>query len=202
VLPLTLLLIPVGLYWVCNLIGILDLEFLDVDFDGDADGDDSPGLGVFHGILKMVNATDIPVMIVLSILVILLWTATMVFNQLFNPGGTAGAGALAAGGGLVAAVVLTRVVVTPLKPFFKLLKDDPEGSLPVIGRTGTVRSAQVDGTTGQVEVANPGAPLLLNARTVEGSDPIPRGSEILVVRHDTERDLYFVRSNSDPSHPN
>lgn len=201
VLPFTLLLVPVGVYWLLNVVGLLDLEFLDLDFDADGggseggDGDDAPGLGFLQAMLKVVNATDVPVMIVLSILIILLWTSAMVLNQVFNPDGGGLAGALAAGGGLIAAVVLTRVVVTPLKPFFKLLKDDPDDHLPVIGRTGTVRSASVDEASGQVEVVNKGAPLLLNARTVEGADPIPKGSEILVVRHDPDLDVYFVRQN-------
>lgn len=196
VLPMTLLLVPVLLYWLLNLLGILDLEFLDVDFEADGgDADDGPGLGFLHSVLRIVNATDIPVMIVFSMLIILLWTSTMVLNQLLNPSGAAGVGAMAAAGGLVAAVLLTRVVVQPLKPFFRLLKDDPQDHLPVIGRTGTVRSAQVDDSSGQVEVVNHGAPLLLNARVVEGSQPVPRGAEILVVRHDSETDLYYVRGN-------
>ena len=196
VLPMTILLVPIGLYWLLSMIGIVDLEFLDVDFDGDSDGgDDTPGLGFLQSVLKLVNASDIPVMIVFSILIVLLWTVTMVGNQFFNPNIESGIGAAVAVGSLVGAILLTRVTVKPLKPFFKLLKEDQQNHLPVIGRVGTVRSAVVDDKNGQVEVENKEAPLLLHARTVEDSPPLSRGTEILVVRHDPDSELYYVRAN-------
>ena len=80
VLPFTLLLLPVFLYWLLAALGTLDLDFLNVDLDADVDmdvdgdldvdaagvGDGAPdgGPGVFmsglHGALRAVNATDVP----------------------------------------------------------------------------------------------------------------------------------------------
>lgn len=202
VLPMTILLVPIGLYWLLSMLGIVDLEFLDVDFDADTDGgDDAQGLGFLQSMLKIVNASDIPVMIVLSFLIIILWTVTMVGNQFFNPEVTTGIGGMVAVGALVVSIILTRLIIKPLKPFFRLLKQDEENHVPVLGRTGAVRSAVVDASSGQVEVQNKEAPLLLNARTVTGSPPISRGTEILVVSHDSDTGLYFVRANHEPSHP-
>jgi hypothetical protein len=57
-----------------------------------------------------------------------------------------------------------------------------------------VRTAQVNEREGQVEVENAGAPLLLNARTATGSPPLPRGTNVLVIRYDDSTGLYIVRS--------
>ncbi len=123
VLPLTLLLVPVALYWVLNMLGVLDLEFLDAEVDADGpDESDSTMSQWLHGALRIVNAKDVPVMVVLSVLVILLWACAMIGNLWFNPGAGALAGGIIALGALAAAVVLTRFAVAPLKPFFRVLR--------------------------------------------------------------------------------
>ena len=102
VLPFTLLLIPVALYWILAMLGTLDLEFLHMDFDSDVDVDvdvdadvspdvsadatHGPFMGVFQGALRMVNATDVPLMIVLSIMFLMAWMCAMLGNLWFNAG--------------------------------------------------------------------------------------------------------------------
>jgi hypothetical protein len=206
VLPLTILLVPVALYWLLNLLGAVDLDFLDVDVDLDHHGGhdshhDSSHDSWFHGALRFVNATDVPVMIVLSFLVILLWACTMIANVWFNTQQSGLTGGIIVGAALVASVILTRFAVAPLKPFFRLIRADNEKHPPVVGRTGIVRTAWVDERTGQVEIEMQGAPLLLNARVASGSSPISRNTEILVISHDIETGVYTVRSLSDSSPP-
>ncbi len=201
VLPLTLLLVPVALYWLLNLLGAVDLDFLDVDIDTDGpDHQDSTGTWL-HSALRMVNATDVPVMIVLSVLVILLWACTMIGNVLFNASQSGWTGGLIVIAALLAAVVLTRFAVAPLKPFFRLIRADDEKHPPVIGRTGTVRTATVDERGGQVEVASAEAPLLLNVRLAAGTSPLSRNAEVIVISHDPESGIYTVRSLSESIPP-
>ena len=203
VLPLTLLLVPVALYWVLNMLGVLDLEFLDAEVDADGpDESDSTMSQWLHGALRIVNAKDVPVMVVLSVLVILLWACAMIGNLWFNPGAGALAGGIIALGALAAAVVLTRFAVAPLKPFFRVLRAEDEKHLPVIGRTGVVRTALVDERSGQVEVQNSEAPLLLSARVMPGTPPLPRDTEVIVVSHDPASGIYTVRTLSESIPPN
>jgi hypothetical protein len=211
VLPLTILLVPVALYWLLNILGAVDFEFLDVDVDldnhgahgaGHHDGQhDSSHDSWLHGALRFVNATDVPVMIVLSVLVILLWAGAMIGNLWFNVQQSGLTGGIIAVAALVAAVVLTRFVVAPLKPFFRLIRGDDEKHPPVVGRTGIVRTAWVDERTGQVEIEMQGAPLLLNAKVATGTFSLPRNTEVLVISHDAESGVYTVRSLCDSSPP-
>jgi hypothetical protein len=212
VLPLTILLVPVALYWLLNVLGAVDLDFLDVDVDVDAHGahgaghhdanhDSSSHDSWLYGALRIVNATDVPVMIVLSFLVILLWACTMVGNVWFNAQQSGLTGGIIVVAALVASVVLTRFAVAPLKPFFRLIRAEDEKHPPVIGRTGIVRTAWVDERSGQVEIEMQGAPLLLNAIVATGTFSIPRNTEVLVISHDAATGVYTVRSLSDSSPP-
>ena len=204
VLPLTILLVPVALYWLLNVLGAVDLDFLDVDLDHHGGHDshhDSSHDSWFHGALRFVNATDVPVMIVLSVLVILLWACAMIGNLWFNTQQSGMTGSIIAVAALFAAVILTRFVVAPLKPFFRLIRADDEKHPPVVGRTGTVRTALVDERSGQVEIEMQGAPLLINARVAIGTISLPRNTEVIVIGSDPETGIYTVRSLSDSIPP-
>ncbi len=213
VLPLTILLVPVALYWLLNVLGAVDLDFLDVDFDSHghgADGahshshdghHDSSHDSWLHGALRFVNATDVPVMIVLSVLVILLWACAMIGNLWFNAQQSGLTGGIIVVSALVAAVLLTRLVVAPLKPFFRMIRGDDEKHPPVVGRTGMVRTAWVDERSGQVEIEMQGAPLLINARVATGTFSLPRNTEVIVIANDPETGIYTVRSLSDSNPP-
>jgi hypothetical protein len=200
-LPLTLLLVPVSIYWLLSIVGAVDHDLFGVDLDA-ADshhGDSHPMAELMHGALRILNAKGVPVMMVLSILIAYLWGCSMLGNLWFNPGLAGGKGLLVSAGGLAAAVILTRFTVTPLLPLFRLIQEDPEAAKPVLGRSGIVRTAFVNERDGQVEIENSGAPLLLNARTAAGSPPLPRGTAVLVIQYDESTGIYIVRPLTEPS---
>lgn len=201
-LPMTILLVPVGIYWLLSIVGAVDHDILGMDLDG-VDGhhghDGHPATEFMHGALRILNAQGVPVMMVLSILIAYLWGCSMLGNLWFNKGFSGGIGFFVSLGALGVAVILTRLTVTPLKPLFRLMQDDPESAKPVLGRSGVVRTAFVNERDGQVEVENAGAPLLLNARVAVGSPPLPRGTAVLVISYDEATGIYIVRTLSETS---
>lgn len=200
-LPLTILLVPVAIYWVLSIIGAVDHDLFGVDMDG-GDGHhnhDHPMTEWVHGALRILNAKGVPLMIVLSVLIVYLWGSSMLGNLWFNPGLSGAIGSFVAIGALVAALILTRLTITPLKPLFRLIQDDPETAKPVVGRSGKVRTALVNEREGQIEVGNHGAPLLLNARTAVGCEPIPRGTSVLIIRYDAASGIHIVQPLNEPS---
>jgi hypothetical protein len=230
-LPLTILLVPIGLYWLLSLIGVaghglfhghghhhvgghhLDQGHHHVGghHHGHAHhhdhGPQHHGQGenhffsdLIHGALRIVNAEEVPVMAVLSVLVMFLWSGAMLGNYWFNPGASAGGGTVIILSALFAAVILTRLILTPLKPLFRILQNDAEPEAPLIGRTGYVRTALVTEKDGQVVVENRGAPIIVGARIAHGSEPISRNSSVLVVDRDEESGLYVVRLSNEISH--
>ena len=115
-MPLTILLGLIVLFWIFTLLGAVGIDALDFDFDTDVDGDicDVPG-----AMLRVVNAGLIPVTVVLSILVLLMWVSAMVLNFYLNPGQS---WLLALGfffASSILGVIGTKILTQPLVPFIR-----------------------------------------------------------------------------------
>lgn len=189
-LPLTILLGLVGVFWVLSFLGSLDFDFLDFDCDADADGLGN-ALGAF---MRFVNAREVPLTIILSLLVLFTWAGSILGNFYLNPTQST---LLAIGysfASLVGSSFLVKAVTHPLRPFLRQLKDEEENQVPLVGASGTVKSRTLDGDFGQIEVPRTaGAPALLNAVMTGPHAPLSRGDEVLVVAFDAQRDKYLVR---------
>jgi hypothetical protein len=189
-LPVTILLGLVVVFWILTLAGAVSAD-ADLDAgvnDADANLGDLPG-----AMLRIVNAGYVPLTVVLTILILMIWIGSIVLNFYFNPGGSL----LIALGFFVAAFVLgviaTKIITQPLVPFMRRLKQ-AENAPPVIGEVGVVRSIQLDPTYGQVEVQRAdGAPALLNARLGSDSEAVPRGTEVAIISFDEPSGVYLVR---------
>lgn len=193
-LPFTLLLGLVVVYWMLTLLGAVGVDSLDANLDGggnEAGGD----LGdVPAAMLRVVNAGFVPLTVVLSILILMMWLGSITLNYYFNPGQSW----LLAGGFLVLAFVLaviaTKILTQPLVPLMRKLKD-AEDVAPVIGEVGIVRSIEMDSQYGQVEVERPGgATALLNARLGADAEAVPRGTPVVIISLDEPSGLYLARS--------
>lgn len=200
VLPATLLLIPVLLYWIIGALGVFNLDLdgvdpsaLDTNGDGTTDQHDGVFANVMGGMTRLVNAQDIPLMAVLTLITIFLWSALMIFHFLCAAILPAWILSIAS---LIAAILLTRLATVPLRPFFLALKQDSESHVPVVGRTGIVRTYELTETHGQIEVPDPIGPMLLNARVKPGIAPLKKGDEVIVFEHDSSRSIYYVKSLS------
>lgn len=193
-LPLTVALGLVLLFWAVALLGFVGIDTFDVDVTPDVL--DADALSVPSILDKLTNAADIPITIVISLFTLFLWVASVMGNFYLNPSQSNLIALAILGGGIVAAVALTKIFTQPLVPLMRKMKA-AEKVPPVIGQSGVVRSLEVDGMYGQVLVEREGgAPALLLCRTAEGAAPIPRGTEVLVIDHDDAMDRYIVRSIS------
>lgn len=207
-LPLTILLGLVIVFWLLAVLGTVDIDSLDVDFDmdtdvdmdidGDIDTDVSPSnLGFLGGLMKLVNATDVPVMMVLSLLTLFMWVISILSNAAFNPGHS---GLIACGlivGNLIVSSILVKIITQPMIPFFKAFKKGENDDEPVIGRIGIVKSRIIDSKYGQIEVPRDnGAPAIVNSRMADGHSPLMRGTEVLIFDKDEKKTLFIVREST------
>lgn len=194
-LPFTILLGLVILFWLLTLFGAVSSDSLDagVDADPDLDGDASQLSEMPAVLLRLVNAGYVPVTVVLSILILVMWIVSITFNYYFNPGHSSLMALGFAAAAFVLGVIATKLITQPLVPFMRRLKA-AENAAPVIGEVGIVRSIRLDSEFGQVEVERPdGAPALLNARLGPDGEPVPRGTEVAIVSYDDAKGIYLVR---------
>jgi len=195
-LPLTLGLIFFSFYWVISSIGIFDFDTdADINLDLDADANLNAGGSFFGSVLNFVNAVDVPIMLVLTILNALMWALSLTMNDYWNPNGSLG---ISAGFFLVnftVCVIATKYITKPLVPLFNALKKDPEAAIPLVGQLGKVKSRVLDHKYGQIIVErDKNAPALLNCKLSETDEALVRGDEVVVVRYDEPSKRYVVRS--------
>ncbi len=196
-LPLTILMGAVTLYWILSMIGTVDLDGLDIDFDADADGEFdteiSAGHNVLGSVLKFINAQDVPIMMILSLISLFMWIFAIFSNYYLNP---LSSGWLALGllfGNFIVSTLCVKTITQPLRPFFRALKKDEENSVPLIGSVGTVKSKTIDQDFGQITIQREkGAPALINARLEEGK--LERGATVLITSYDEAKKRYLVKS--------
>jgi len=212
-LPLTILLIVSLGYWVLALIGTIDFEALDFDFDPDIDPDididadididtdvTPSSTGFLLSGLKFVNADEVPLMMVLSFLTLFMWVFSVLSNYYFNPSQSGGIALLLFVINFFLSALAVKIFTQPLLPFFKAFKKGEDDDEPVIGRVAIVKSRVIDQKYGQIEVPREhGAPAIVNARLRDGHAPLLRGERVLVFDIDPETHLFLVSpSNSIP----
>ena len=200
-LPLTILLGFVVLFWLLSLLGAVDLDTIDIDLDTevnadldvDVNGSDGAADGFFGSLLRFVNAQDVPVMVIVSLLTLCMWGIGILSNFYLNPNDS---GLLALGFlfvNFILSLLLVKAITEPLRPFMRAIKNDQEHQEPLVGLSGFVKSRTLDSGFGQVEVPrDKGAPALLNAILPEGREPLVKGDRILVIDFDKDQDKFVV----------
>ncbi|MDB6174749.1 MAG: hypothetical protein JWL59_4060 [Chthoniobacteraceae bacterium] len=201
-LPFTVLLGLIVLYWVMVVIGALDSTF-GSEFDGHLESGtesssdhDANHDGWISGLAHFINLGDVPLMVVMSVITLSLWTGSLIANRYVTGHQTLLALACLIPN-LLISIVVTRYITLPLKPLFRMLRRNEDDAVPIVGQPCRILTSQVTGTFGQAEITTQGAPLLINVRTLDGSC-LPKGAIAIVVREDRERDFYFVTAFPDP----
>jgi len=197
----TVLLIICALYWLVAVLGLVDLEILDFDLDGDIDAADSlEAQNGIAGILFKLGLNGVPLTIVLTIIAIVAWI--LCYYAVFF------------GGSLVPdfwplellfelvifivvsfiSILLTAQIIKPIRSLFKSLEADE--TKHILGQVVVVRSAVVNQERGEAVMEDGGAGLLLNVRAT-GDEEFVKGDEVVVIEQNKEKSLFRVIAKSD-----
>ena len=212
----TLLLGLVMIYWLTVIIGALDLDFLDIHLDADVDVDvdvdidvdadvdvdtdvdkdvetdvgGGGGAGWFLHSIAFFNVGSVPFMVFMSILILSMWTSSVMMNYYFgNPYSWFFIAFLIPN--LVVSLFITKALTTPLKGIHKKMNQQGVSKKELVGKTCKVTLEVVPGKTGQAEIYYKEKNFLLKIRA-ENDIPISKGSQVLVVEYDPEKDFYLV----------
>ena len=86
ILPFTILMGVAMLYWLTFIFGAVSLDTFDIDYDPDVGGDldvdcdvdgHTSGGGALMSFLKLFNVGDVPIMILITTLVVVMWAVAM-----------------------------------------------------------------------------------------------------------------------------
>ena len=192
----TLLLALTAVYWLVAVLGVIDIDVLDIDMpEGDADG----GVHQLAGLLLKLGLNGVPLTIVISLLALFGWFICYFAVYLIFPYIPDGFLEYIVGlpilvGSLYGAVLITAQVIKPLKPLFANMNKNTVKNL--LGQTAIVRSLRLDSGFGEVLLADGGAGLIFKARTMN-NETFKKGDRVVLLQYLKDQHAYRVISEAE-----
>lgn len=195
VIPFTLMLILCCLYWLLALFGAIDMDLFDAEVDMDSGTSDSGDSGNFlASVLKLVNATDVPLMLVISILSLCMWLISLIAGTALNPAGVWWIALIIWVAGFLVSCVVVALITKPLVPLFKAFRAGEDDEEPILGQTGTVVTSQLTDEFGQCRIMRgSGADALISCRLTIGDPPVAKGESVIIITRDDESGIYIAK---------
>lgn len=188
----TAFLVFVLLYWVAVIFGFLDLDFLDIEVEAEADinTDGVSSLTWLNSALAFFNLGKVPLMVFLTFLALPFWAITILLNYYLN-NDSALLGALYMIPAFIAALFISKILSMPFVRLFDALEKKHESAATIIGQICTIILPASSIELGQASVKTKGAPLLLSVKTTNGSN-LNKGETALVIDYNNENKFYII----------
>ena len=195
------LLIVTILYWIAASFGIGDLDLGDGEVVGigDLDGSD---VADGSGWLSKFKLDGVPLTISISLIIFLSWVICFLIVHYYQDKIPDGLVQIFVGFWVILLVPVVSApivgtILTPLKPFFKKLKEDGEGRKAdsLIGHLATIRTNKVTLNFGDAELDDEGANLILKVRAEEPND-FKRGDSVVITEYLEDKNTYRIRPRS------
>lgn len=199
----TVLLGLVLFYWLVAVIGLVDIDFLDIDADVDA-GDSVSGPNALAGLLMRFGLGGVPVTISLSIVIIVGWFVCYYGAYMLLPLAddyVSSLGSIAAAviryalgvplffGSLYVGLKVASLLIKPLRPLFVTAQQ--KTSDRVLGQVAIVRTSRVDQSFGEATLSDGGAGLVLQVRATAGQT-LERHARVIPIEYLEEKNAYRV----------
>lgn len=190
IFPVVVYTIPLGIclvFWLFSLLGVFDLEILDIDIDADAD---------VPGLLATFGFAGVPITLSLSILFFFAWTLSLVTTTWILPLlNTVGqilifiAGFVVLIVSFVIAVFITGKITKPLSKLFVI--HEAQSNYSLISKNCVINSMEVSESFGQAKIEDGGAGLIISVRA-DTPNTLKKGDIALIYEYDNEKNIYFV----------
>ncbi len=194
---LSVLLIMAVVYWLFTIITGLDID-IGVDADIDVEMDIEAPDGQVHvpedpsawiQFLKFLNLDIVPITYFLTITLFFTWLGSFYLETYASP--EVWISALAVFPMLMVSILLTRLILKPLNPFFREINHKGERSHDFLGRQGRLKSTIHGKKTGILEVFIGSDPMTLMVKSKDGGK-IEHGEIVFIVDEDENRKYFYV----------
>ena len=129
----------VMLYWVAMILGLLDLDFLDLEIEtaGGADAEGLAAISWLNSALAFFNLGKVPLMVFLTFLALSFWVISILANHYLNNNYEL-LGLLLLVPAFLAALFVAKVLTTPFVKLFAAFEKEHESTATIIGQVCTV----------------------------------------------------------------
>ena len=188
-----LLMVSAG-YWIFTILGLFDIEVLDLDIDMDYGGD-AGAVGGLAGVMIALGLVGIPITIIFSFIILFAWLVVYLISLyllshldigfLFWIGAS-----LSIIFSFVIAIPVTIAVTKPMRRFFKVSYATRNNDL--LGEVCQVITSEVTDSFGEAELDKQGDHFIFQIRNTQ-SNIIKKGDKVILVEYDAEQHLYHVK---------
>ncbi|MFI2742668.1 hypothetical protein ACG2LH_08010 [Zhouia sp. PK063] len=216
---LTILLILLVIYWILTMISGIDFDYdvdIDIDVDIDADagieggnmdfqdvsnaeiseehviGKRKRSLKWWQIILIYFNFVGLPFMFTFTCWVFSWWFITVLTTSITHTYQSS-FGFLIMLIAFVPALILTKIITTPFKNFFKHLNKDGDKEIDYLGRRGVMLSTVSGTKMGNAEIMIDGNPYNIYVKSLDGAT-IAYHQEILIINQSNDRNYFLVQA--------
>ena len=188
-----LLAVSFGFWIVSTLLGF-GIDSLDLDADGDLDGD-TGSLGSF---LDVFGLAGVPIVITLTLASLFGWLISLTLMELIGSRTTwllASLGLIVFAVAFLGGLILAGFLAKPLAPLF--VAEPAQKRADFVGRICVIRTEKVTDSFGQAEVTDKeGATLLVQVRCDEPND-FGSGDEAIIFALDDEAEAFQITREPD-----
>jgi len=196
----SVLLIVCVFYWAGAVLGIIDIDILNIDTDIDLNADSAHSTpDVLAGLLIKFKLVGVPVVITLSLIILFGWFICYFMAHFLLSGVNhwllrflLGIPLLAVS--LVAAAWVTTYAMKPLRAVFKF--STTEAHKHILGQRAVVRTSRVDEHFGEATMEDGGAGLILKVRST-GEDTFTKGDRVVIFEKLDDTNTYRVISEKE-----
>jgi len=196
------LLVFILIYWLSVIVGVIDLNFFDIDVDVHADFDVDAGhvdalaadtqisVGWLNAVLAFFNLGYVPFMVFLSFVILPMWLISVVLNYYIGNNSFL-IGLVLLIPNFIFSLFIAKFATIPFIKIFKKLDNEMKTNENLIGKTCEVVLPVSSKKIGQVEVMHNNSPIRLNAITVAGVELL-KGETALVIDYLEDKQVYLV----------
>ena len=184
----------VTLYWVVSLLGMTDMDTVEMSESG-GDVANLTSTGFFTGLMLKFGLYGVPLIIILSLISLIGWVLSYLYtsflHQYFDSGllyYVFGTGALIFV--LVISMWLTGIIISPIR---KNIANIPKrNAANNLGKIAIVRTLSVTDKHGEAELNDGGAGLILKIRSDTDASLLKQGDEVVLVEYLEAANTYRV----------
>ncbi len=184
----------VTLYWMVSLLGMADMDTVDI---GDASGEGSnvTSSGFVSGLLLKFGLYGVPLIVILSLISLIGWLLSYFYTSFLHQNFDSGVLYYLFGTGalifvLVISMWLTGIIISPIRN--KIAKIPRRNAASNIGKIAVVRTLSVTDKHGEVELNDGGAGLILKIRSDINDGSLKQGDRVMLVEYLEAANTYRV----------